>query len=556
MLDSTPALSETLRQEVERQRTFAIISHPDAGKTTLTEKALLYAGAIELAGEVRGRKAARHVVSDWMEIERERGISITSAALEFDLYGRHVTLLDTPGHHDFSEDTYRTLLAVDSVVMVIDAAKGIESQTRKLFEVCRRRHLPMLTFINKLDLHSRDPFDLLDEIERVLGVSAAPMNWPIGDGDRFQGLYDFVKGEVLLYERHDHGRRRAPVEVESLEGDHLKELLGADAQQRLTDAAALIAGAGSTFDEAAYRAAEQTPVFFGSALANFGLEPFLRAIAELAPPPVARASELGGMIEPTAPAFSGFIFKIQANMNPRHRDRVAFLRVCSGELTKDMHVTNARLGSSLRLARPQRFFGRSRETVETAYAGDVVGLINPGRFAIGDTLYAGPAVRYPAIPHFPAEFFARLQLRDSRAKQFDDGVRQLEEEGLMQVVFSRDGHRAPILGVVGALQFDIIEARLRSEYRVECEVEKLSYFAARWAMAPGAEAGAAGSASGGSGAGARANAAAANAVPTLPPRGVLLTRDRTGRLVLLFESQWELDYVTRENPTWQFLSEA
>jgi peptide chain release factor 3 len=329
------------------------------------------------------------------------------------------------------------------------------------------------------------------------------------------------------------------VEVESLDSPHLGDLLGVDAQSRLREAAALIEGAGSTFDQAAFRDARQTPVFFGSALANFGLEPFLRAVAELAPPPASRANELGGIVEPTGADFSGFIFKIQANMNPRHRDRVAFLRVCSGELTKDMHVTNARLGSPLRLSRPQRFFGRSRETVETAYAGDVVGLVNPGRFAIGDTLYAGPAVRFAPIPHFPAEFFARLQLRDSRAKQFDDGVRQLEEEGLMQVLFSRDGRREPILGVVGALQFDIIEARLRNEYRVECETEKLSYVAARWVMPPAVDG--------------KANA---NALPTLPPRGVMATRDRTGRLVLLFESNWELEYTMRENSTWQFLAEA
>ena len=526
---TAPVNLDTLAREVARRRTFAIISHPDAGKTTLTEKTLLYAGAIELAGAVRGKKTERHAVSDWMEIERERGISITSAALEFDLFERRVTLLDTPGHRDFSEDTYRTLLAVDSVVMVIDAAKGIESQTRKLFEVARQRRLPMLTFVNKLDLPTRDPLELLDEIERVLGVAAVPMNWPIGTGDRFRGVYDLQRHTVLSYERANR-ERRAPVAVASADDPALATMIGAERHAELLEAVHLLQAAGTRFDAEAYRAGRQTAVFFGSALSNFGLEPFLSALVELAPPPQARESD-GDMVEPVSPDFSGFIFKIQANMNPRHRDRVAFLRVCSGVLTKDMLVTNARLDEPVRLSRPSRFFGRDRETVETAYPGEVVGLVNPGRFAIGDTLYAGRRVRYARIPHFPAEFFGALRLRDVKFKQFDEGIRQLEEEGLMQVVFPIYGKREPILGVVGALQFDIVEARMKNEYGVTCQVDKLPHVAARWVGDDGGR-------------------------PMRLPQGVLETVDRDERRVLLFQSEWELQYTQRENPTLQLLAVA
>jgi peptide chain release factor 3 len=523
--------AETLRREVERQRTFAIISHPDAGKTTLTEKVLLYAGAIELAGAVRGRKQQRAATSDWMDVERERGISITSAALEFEILGCHVTLLDTPGHKDFSEDTYRTLLAVDSVVMVIDASKGIEPQTRKLFEVCRQRDLPMLTFVNKLDQPARDPLDLLDEIERVLGVAAAPMNWPIGDGDRFRGVYDLQRHEVIFYQKESRGERRAPASVAHAGDPALVEMLGPDAAGALLDSVHLLETAGTAFDMESYRAARQTPVFFGSALSNFGLEPFLRALAELAPPPSARPSDRG-LIDPLSPDFTGYVFKIQANMNPRHRDRVAFVRVCSGVLAKDMQVINARLNTPLRLSRPNRFFGRDRETVDYAYPGDVVGLVNPGRFAIGDTLYAGPATRFPPIPHFPAEHFGTLTLEDVRVKQFDEGVLQLEEEGLMQVLFPREGRRAPILGVVGALQFEIVVARMLGEYGVKCRVDPLAYASARRVV--------------------RSESAAPGPMKT-PPGGYISTVDRLDRPVLLFSSTWELDYCIRENPHLRFV---
>ena len=522
---------DTRAREVERRRTFAIISHPDAGKTTLTEKLLLYAGAIELAGAVRGRKTGRHATSDWMEIEQQRGISISAAALEFELKGHHVTLLDTPGHQDFSEDTYRTLLAVDSVVMVLDAAKGIEAQTLKLFEVCRTRRLPVLTFINKLDQPSKDPFELMDEIERVLGVAAAPMNWPLGDGGDFRGVYDLESHSLILYERQKSGTRNEPVAVTNPADARVGEMVGERRQQELIEAVAIITGAGTRYDEAAYRAERQTPVFFGSALNDFGVEPFLNALLSLAPSPAPRLSDTADLVEPTDPDLSGFVFKIQANMNPRHRDRVAFFRICSGRLTKDMAVSHERLDTTIRLSRVYRFFGRDRETVPEAYAGDVVGLVNPGQLAIGDTLYAGRHVRFPPIPQFPAERFAALRPGDVRHKRFDEAVHQLAEEGLLQVFMPRSGFRHPIVGVVGALQFDVIAARLQSEYGIQCTVDQLPYTAARWPV--------------------QANGEPATNL-ALPLSGVQEVKDRRERDVVLFASDWELRYCADRNPGVEF----
>ena len=528
----TPAeVDARLKTEVARRRTFAIISHPDAGKTTLTEKLLLYAGAIELAGAVRGRKTQRHVVSDWMDVERERGISVTSAALDFDLGNCHVTLLDTPGHQDFSEDTYRTLFAVDSVVMVIDAAKGIETQTRKLFEVCRMRKLPLLTFVNKLDLPGRDPFDLLEEIEQVLGIHTAPLNWPIGSGDRFRGVFDLVTQETRLYEQVPGGGFRAPVRTTDATDPVLVELLGAEAHATLISDTSLIKGAGTQFNRDEYLAGRQTPVLFGSALDNFGLETLLEALETLAPSPLPRMTDTG-LVSPVAPGFSGFVFKIQANMNRKHRDRVAFVRICSGVFEKDMAVTNARLGDTVRATRPYKFFGGGRETVERAYPGDVIGLPNPGKFAIGDTLYAGAPVRYPRVPRFPAEHFGRARLLDQRSKQFETGVTQLEEEGLMQVVFPVHGRREPILGVVGPLQLDIVEARLKQEYSVDCKIDQISYVALRWVKAD------------------------AKTLSDLENRssGILRAVDREEQPVLLFESQWHLSYLQQQNPNIELLT--
>jgi peptide chain release factor 3 len=524
-LSDDAARLRILREETARRRTFAIVSHPDAGKTTLTEKLLLYAGAIELAGAVRGRKSQRHAVSDWMDVERERGISVTSAALEFEVDGYRITILDTPGHQDFSEDTYRTLFAVDSAVMVIDAAKGIEVQTRKLFEVCRLRRLPVLTFINKLDLPGRDPLDLLHELETVLGIHAVPMNWPIGNGDRFRGVYDLAGGTARLYERQRGGVHRAPVRLASASDPALGGMIGEQAQAELVESLALLAGAGTPFSRGAYLGFEQTPVFFGSAISNFGLEPLLAALETLAPAPGPRESDRG-LVDPASRDFSGFVFKIQANMNRRHRDRVAFVRVCSGVFNKDMQLTNGRLGTALRAARAYRFFGGKRETIEQAYPGDVVGLSNPGQFAIGDSLYTGTPVAYPPVPRFPAEHFGIARLKDSRLKQFDAGVRQLEEEGLMQVAYPLFGRREPILAVVGPLQLEIVEARLRQEYSVDCDVESINYTTMRWL---------------------EGDPRAVEDVK-LTSSGVLRAVDRKGRPIVLFESPWHVDYCIKQNP--------
>jgi peptide chain release factor 3 len=524
------APSSDLEREVQRRRTFAIISHPDAGKTTLTEKLLLYAGAIELAGAVRTRGNRRHATSDWMELEQQRGISITAAALEFELDGRRMSLLDTPGHKDFSEDTYRALIAADSVVMVIDAANGVEERTRMLFEVCRRHRLPILTFVNKYDRPARDPLELVDDVERTLGISAAPVNWPIGNAEKFRGVYDIASRKLLRYEREAQGQYRAPVDVASLEDPHARELIGDDVYDHFIESLDVIRTAGTTFDVAEYRAGRQTPVFFGSALTNFGLEPFLRALVELAPPPQPHTSDVGP-ISPTDERFTGFVFKMQANMDPRHRDRVAFVRVCSGRFVKDMQIMNSRVGKPLRASRAYRFFGRDRETIEVAYAGDIIGLVNPGQFSIGDTLHTGAPVRYSGVPRFPAEHFGRVRPQDTRYKQFDEGLRQLEEEGLMQVFYSGGDRRAPIVGVVGALQFDVITSRLKTEYGVAADVEPAAYSVARWIGDPNRQ------------------------VPLLTGQ-IVLAADRQDHRVLLFSSDWELQYFQRQNPEFPLLSES
>jgi peptide chain release factor 3 len=517
--------TDILRSEIARRRTFAIISHPDAGKTTLTEKLLLYAGAVEMAGAVRGRKAQRHATSDWMAIERERGISITSTALQFEYQGYRLNLLDTPGHQDFSEDTYRTLTAADCAVMVLDGAKGIEPQTLKLFEVCRMRRIPILTFINKLDHLECDALGLLDEIERTLEIGAAPMNWPIGSGPAFQGVYDLVNRRVLLFERTSHSQHRAPVHISTLDDPALRELLGTVAHGRLHDEIDLLQGAGALFDEARFRDGDLTPVFFGSALNNFGVETFLDALLRLGPAPGARAST-AGMIEPDREHFAGFVFKIQANMDPLHRDCMAFLRVCSGRFTKDMQVHHPRLGRTIRMTRPHRLFARERETIDEAFPGDVVGLTNPGVFEIGDTLCSGLAFQFDAVPRFAPECFARLTNRQAaKHKQFVKGMEQLEAEGVIQVFYAT-GHarREPIVAAVGELQFDVVQARLRSEYGVETAIERLSFSSARWVVA--------------------------GSVPlnTLTwTAQTLLATDRDDLPVALFGSDWDRSYCERVN---------
>ncbi|MEX2146032.1 MAG: peptide chain release factor 3 [Candidatus Rokuibacteriota bacterium] len=520
-----------LAYEVGRRRTFAIISHPDAGKTTLTEKLLLYAGAVDLAGAVRGRKLHRHATSDWMALEQQRGISITTTALQFECDGRLLNLLDTPGHQDFSEDTYRTLMAVDSAVMVLDSVKGIEPQTRKLYEVCRTRGLPILTFINKLDQHGRDPMDLLDEIERVLGIAAVAVNWPIGQGAAFQGVYDRDRQEVLRFQRTERNERRAPVIAMPLDDPRLDAELGADAGRALRDDIALLEAAGTRFERDAYLAGKMTPVFFGSALNNFGVEPFLAALLDLAPPPAPRVSD-GRTVEPTDESFSAFVFKIQANMDPQHRDRMAFLRVCSGRFRKDMLVHHARLDRKIRMTRPHRLFARDRETVAEAFPGDVVGVVNPGLFVIGDTLTDDPGLHFDAIPRFEPECFAAVRnVAIAKYKRFHRGLTQLEEEGAIQVLVSADASdRQQVLAAVGELQFDVVAARLEAEYGVTVAIDRLPYVAARWVVGE--------------------PAAVGNVV--WPYGGVLRLRDRDGRLVVLFRALRELDYCVERNRDVEF----
>lgn len=518
-------LSAELEHEVARRRTFAIISHPDAGKTTLTEKLLLYAGAVDVAGAVRARRSQRHATSDWMEMEQQRGISITSTALQFEYDGHRLNLLDTPGHQDFSEDTYRTLTAVDSVVMILDAAKGIEPQTLKLFEVCRLRRIPILTFINKMDLPSREPLALLDEIEDTLGIAAAPLNWPIGSGSRFRGVYDFERQQVLRFERTVGGQFRAPVHVSSLEDTRLRELLGENLYRELREEAELVALAGATFDEQQFRQGELTPLHFGSAINNFGIEVFLENLLRLAPPPQPRMSDYGA-VEPTTEDFTGFVFKVQANMDPRHRDQMAFVRVCSGHFEKGMLAQNSRTGQSLRLNRIHRLFAQEREIVEEAFPGDVVGLTNTG-LRLGDTLSAGPPLQFEPIPSFQPERFGLLRNLDlTKSKQFRKGLQQLENEGVIQVLYAQDAmRREPILAAVGDLQFDVVQARLEGEYGVQTAVTPLPHSQARWV------------------AGDRDQLEAVR----WPSRSIQTT-DRDGCLVVLFESAYEIHHVTDNYP--------
>ncbi len=523
--ESDAGLAAGVQREAGRRRTFAIIAHPDAGKTTLTEKLLLYGGAIEIAGAVRGRKSQRQVTSDWMEIERTRGISVTSSALQFEFGGCVVNLLDTPGHEDFSEDTYRTLMAVDCAVMVLDAAKGVETQTRRLFEVCRLRQTPILTFINKFDQPGRDPLDLLDEIERTLSIPAIPLNWPIGTGPTFQGVYDLRDHQVLRFERGSKGRR-AESSATPLNSAVLDEAIGAAAAGHLREEVALVEGTLPAFDVAAFLEGRQTPVFFGSALHDFGVEPFLGALVSLAPAPAGRETIEGQLVTPEAP-FSAFVFKIQANMDRFHRDRMAFLRVCSGQFTKDMMVHHARLKRSLRMTRSHRLFGRDRETVESAFPGDVVGVINPGLFRIGDTVSELQGVEYPPMPSFQPSEFARLRCTDvARRKHFDRGLVQLEEEGVIRILRSLSGSPDPILAAAGALQFSIVESRLMAEYGVPAEVSQLPHKAARWLQG---------------------DRLGDRQLSQFPP-GTIPCLDAQGRQVLLFEGDWEVRYVTERFP--------
>jgi peptide chain release factor 3 len=470
-----------LAAAVERRRNFAIISHPDAGKTTLTEKLLLYGGAIHEAGAVKARRAQRHATSDWMEMEQQRGISITSTVLQFDYNNYQINLLDTPGHQDFSEDTYRTLAAADNAVMLEDAAKGLEPQTRKLFEVCRMRSIPIFTFFNKLDRPGRDPLELMDEIEQELGLKTYAVNWPIGMGDRFKGVYDRRKQQIHLFERSAHGSREAIDTIVDLGDPRIEDLLEQDLYYQFKEELELLEAAGTEFDLDQIHQGQMTPVFFGSAMTNFGVQLFLESFLDYAMKPTPRRSNKGE-ISPTYPEFSGFVFKLQANMDPKHRDRIAFIRVCSGKFEKDMVVSHARTGKTVRLSHPQKLFGQGRQSLDEAYPGDVIGLNNPGVFAIGDTIYNGQKLEYEGIPAFSPELFAYLKNPNpSKFKQFQKGVAELREEGAVQIMYSVDeSRRDPILAAVGQLQFEVVQFRMQNEYGAETQLEMLPYSVARW----------------------------------------------------------------------------
>ncbi len=474
--------AETILNEAKRRRTFAIISHPDAGKTTLTEKLLLYGGAIQLAGSVKARKNQRRATSDWMELEKQRGISITSTVLQFEYRDHVLNLLDTPGHDDFSADTYRTLIAADSAVMLIDNAKGVESQTRKLFAVCRQRGLPIFTFVNKLDHEGPGPLEILADLEESLGIQSVPVNWPIGQGVDFKGICDRQSRTVHLYEKVAHGSTRAGAQTLSLDDPELKAVVGDALYNKLMEDLDLLSVAGEELDLEKVLAGELTPVFFGSALTNFGVSPFLDSFIQMAPTPEARIDETG-----TGGAnFSGFVFKIQANMNPAHRDRIAFLRVVTGEFSKDMEALNKRSAKELRLTRPQQLFAQERKTVETAYPGDIIGLTNPGAFLLGDTITTDPAIQFDEVPEFVPEVFSRLVNLDvSRLKHFEKGIVQLCQEGLIQLFWDkRSARREPILGAVGRLQFEVVQHRLEMEYSVKTQIEPLPYEIITWVEAP------------------------------------------------------------------------
>jgi peptide chain release factor 3 len=467
-----------LLPELERRRTFAIISHPDAGKTTLTEKLLLFGGAIQLAGSVKGRKAARHATSDWMEMEKQRGISVTTSVMQFEHRARIFNLLDTPGHEDFSEDTYRTLTAVDSALMVIDSAKGVEERTIKLMEVCRLRDTPILTFVNKLDREGREPIELLDEIERILKIQCAPMTWPIGMGKRFKGVYHLYRNAVQLFSP-SHGDRIIEGEmIEGLDNPRLDAILG-DQADELRLEIELVQGASHTFDHAAYLAGKQTPVFFGSGINNFGVLELLDAFADYAPGPQARQAR-ERKVEPDEEKFTGFVFKIQANMDPAHRDRMAFLRICSGKYTRGLKMLHVRTGKFVQIANALTFQADSRVNVEDAYPGDIIGLHNHGTIQVGDTFTQGETLKYEGVPYFAPELFRRVVLKDPlRGKALQKGLQQLTEEGATQL-FKPLKNNDLILGAVGVLQFDVTSFRLKAEYNVECVYDAVPVTTARW----------------------------------------------------------------------------
>ena len=517
---------EKLQEEIVRRRTFAIISHPDAGKTTLTEKLLLYGGAIHMAGSVKARKAAKHAVSDWMDIEKQRGISVTSSAMQFEYEGYCINILDTPGHQDFSEDTYRTLVAADAAVMLIDGAKGVETQTIKLFHVCKMRGIPIFTFVNKMDRASKDPFELMQELEDVLGIRSTPMNWPIGiDGD-FKGVYNRKLNQIELFTSDNtHGQAIVGSSSGSVDDPVYAELLGEPYYSRLVDEIALLDIAGDPFDLKRVLRGELTPVFFGSAMTNFGVEPFLEEFLKIAPCPGLR--EFGdALVDPQADGFSGFIFKIQANMNPNHRDRLAFVRICSGAFERGMQVNHSGSPKPIRLSQPQQFMAQDREIVEVAYPGDIIGLFDPGIFRIGDALSAKNGMTFSGLPSFPAEHFARVSAKDTmKRKQFVKGITQLSEEGAIQIFKQLDfGLEEYIIGAVGVLQFEVLEHRLKNEYGADLRLVQLPFRFARWITESPKE-----------------------TKELNLTSSTLATEDRHNQHVLLFENEWSINWAVDKN---------
>tara|TARA_B100000700_G_scaffold271957_1_gene315210 strand:+ start:4057 stop:5724 length:1668 start_codon:yes stop_codon:yes gene_type:complete len=516
---------KSLDIEVSKRRNFAIISHPDAGKTTLTEKLLLYGGAIQQAGAVKARGEQRKVTSDWMELEKQRGISITSTVLQFAYKNKTINLLDTPGHQDFSEDTYRTLSAADNAVMLEDAAKGLEPQTRKLFEVCKMRQIPIFTFINKMDRPGQEPLELLDEIESELGLSTFAVNWPIGSGEFFRGVIERATREVVLFSRAERGKQSKEIRL-NVNDPKLKNLVEEELLIKALEEIEILDEAGCELNQELILSGDLTPVFFGSAMTNFGVRPFLDNFLELSQEPVARNS-FNGPIHPTRESFSGFVFKLQANMDPKHRDRVAFVRVCSGRFKKDMTVQHARTGRQIRLSRPQKIFGQDRAVVDDAYPGDVIGLNNPGMFSIGDTLFIGSRVEFEGIPCFSPEIFSWLRNPNPSAfKNFRKGVNELREEGAVQILYDTDqSKRDPILAAVGQLQLEVVQHRLNSEYGVETRLEPMGYQVARWVK---------------------------GGWPVLEKVGRIFNcktvQDAWLRPVLLFKNEWNLNQLKEDHP--------
>ena len=515
-----------IREEIEKRRTFAIISHPDAGKTTLTEKFLLYGGAINLAGTVKGRKAAKHAVSDWMEIEKERGISVTSSAMQFEFGGNIINILDTPGHQDFSEDTYRTLMAADSAVMVIDGSKGVEAQTIKLFKVCVMRGIPIFTFINKFDREARDPFELLSEIEEVLGIHTCPVNWPIGCGKNFKGVYERDSQNVITFKAEMGGAKELETHEYHIDAPELKDAIGFIIYDKLNEDIELLDGAADELDLDKVLHGKLSPVFFGSALTNFGVEPFLKHFLKMTTPPLPRKSDQG-VIDPADEAFSAFVFKIQANMNKAHRDRIAFMRICSGRFERDKEYYHVQGAKSLRLAQPQQLMASDRAIIDEAYAGDIIGVFDPGIFSIGDTICEkGMNVCFEGIPTFAPEHFAAVERVDTmKRKQFEKGIMQIAQEGAIQIFHEPyTGVEEVIVGVVGVLQFEVLEYRLKNEYGVAIRRSDLPYGYIRWIASRDAD-----------------------------PKAMTLTsdtkwvQDLKGNNLLLFASEWNIQWALERN---------